>query len=103
MTADVTYPEGYDVWMQIPLDDREKLKKRLRRIEGQVRGLQQMIDDGRDCNDVLTQFAAANRALSKAGYGFFAATMEQCRLHPDEAVESGYSPEAMEKMFLRLG
>ena len=103
MTTDITYPEGYDSWMQIPNDDREKLKKRLRRIEGQVRGLQQMIDDGRDCNDVLTQFAAANRALSKAGYGFFAATMEQCRLHPDEAVENGYSPEAMEKMFLRLG
>ena len=103
MTSDLPYPLGYDAWMQIPTEDREKLKKRLRRIEGQIRGLQQMIDDGRDCNDVLTQFAAANRALSKAGFGFFAATMEQCRIHPEEAVESGYSPEAMEKMFLRLG
>lgn len=102
MMRDNAYPPGYDEWMKIPSDDRDKLKKRLRRIEGQIRGLQQMIDDGRDCNDVLTQFAAANRALSKAGYGFFAATMEQCHLHPEEALESGYSPEAMEKMFLRL-
>ena len=45
-----------------------------------------MIDEGRDCNDVLTQFAAAHKAMSKAGFRFFAATMEQCRLHPDDAV-----------------
>lgn len=103
MSTSDQYPRGYDSWMQLPHDDRDKIKKRLRRVEGQLRGIQQMIDDGRDCNDVLTQFAAANRALSKAGYGFFAATMEQCRIHPEEALETGYSPEAMEKMFLRLG
>jgi hypothetical protein len=40
--------------------------------------------------------------LSKAGYRFFAATMEQCRLRPDEADANGYDPEALEKMFLRL-
>ena len=88
--------------MELPADDRDRITKRLKRIEGQLRGLQHMIEDGRDCNDVLTQFAAANRALSKAGYGFFAATMEQCRLHPDDALATGYSPEAMEKLFLRL-
>jgi DNA-binding FrmR family transcriptional regulator len=52
---------------------------------------------------VLTQFAAANRALSRAGFRFFSATMEECRLNPELADEQGYSPEALEKMFLRLG
>ena len=89
--------------MQIPQETRDDIIKRLRRIEGQVRGLQKMVEEGRDCNDTLTQFAAADRALSRAGFKFLSATMEQCRLHPDEANQSGYTPENLEKMFLRLG
>jgi DNA-binding FrmR family transcriptional regulator len=89
--------------MELKHQDRDDIVKRLRRVEGQLRGLQAMIDDGRDCNDVLTQFAAANRALSRAGFRFFSATMEQCRLNPEAANEKGYTPEALEKMFLRLG
>ncbi len=89
--------------MDIARESRQDIIKRLRRIEGQVRGLQKMVEEGRDCNDTLTQFAAADRALSRAGFKFLSATMEQCRLHPDEAVQSGYTPEALEKMFLRLG
>lgn len=88
--------------MDLPTDEREKIVNRLRRIEGQLRGIQAMVDEGRDCNDVLTQFAAAHKALSKAGFQFFAATMEQCRLHPDIADEKGYTSDRMEEMFLRL-
>jgi len=89
--------------MELDHQDRDDIVKRLRRVEGQLRGLQAMIDDGRDCNEVLTQFAAANRALSRAGFRFFSATMEQCRLNPEVAGEKGYTPQALEKMFLRLG
>ncbi len=89
--------------MDLQPTDRDDIIKRLKRAEGQLRGLQAMIDDGRDCNDVLTQFAAANRALSRAGFRFFSATMEECRNNPELADERGYSPEALEKMFLRLG
>ena len=88
--------------MDLPLEDREQIVKRLRRIEGQLRGLQTMVEEGRDCNDTLTQFAAAHRALSKAGFRFFAATMEQCRLNPEDAEIRGYTSERMEEMFLRL-
>lgn len=88
--------------MELPNEDRDKIIKRLRRVEGQLRGIQAMIDEGRDCNEVLTQFAAAHRAMSKAGFRFFAATMEQCRLHPELADSKGYSSERMEEMFLRL-
>ncbi len=89
--------------MDLQAEHHDDIIKRLKRVEGQIRGLQAMIDDDRDCNDVLTQFAAANRALSRAGFRFFSATMEQCRLNPELADEQGYSPEALEKMFLRLG
>ena len=44
-------------------DSKEALAKRLKRIEGQVRGLQRMIDEERYCIDVLTQISAVNAAL----------------------------------------
>lgn len=89
--------------MDLDQKERDDILKRLKRVEGQLRGIQAMIDDGRECNDVLIQFAAANRALSRAGFRFYSATMEQCRLNPDLAEEQGYTPEVLEKMFLRLG
>jgi CsoR family transcriptional regulator, copper-sensing transcriptional repressor len=47
----------------IQSDSKEALAKRLKRIEGQVRGLQRMIDEERYCIDVLTQISAVNAAL----------------------------------------
>ncbi len=46
-------------------DDKARVLARLRRIEGQVRGLQRMVDEDVYCIDVLTQVSAANRALQK--------------------------------------
>ena len=43
--------------------DKDALKKRLHRIEGQVRGIERMVDDDRYCIDILTQIAAVNTAL----------------------------------------
>lgn len=43
--------------------DREALLKRLRRVEGQVRGIQRMVDEDEYCIDILTQISAANKAL----------------------------------------
>ena len=50
------------------LDDEalDAIQKRLRRIEGQVRGLQKMCDQGRDCDEVLTQMTATIRAMESA-------------------------------------
>ncbi len=79
-----------------------ELQKRLRRAEGQIRGIQAMIDDGRECTDVVTQFAAAIRAVEQAGFKYFAATMAQCALDPEKAAANGYSPEKLEKLFLQL-
>jgi CsoR family transcriptional regulator, copper-sensing transcriptional repressor len=45
-------------------DTKRQIRNRLRRIEGQVRGLQKMIDDGTYCVDVITQTSAVKRALS---------------------------------------
>jgi CsoR family transcriptional regulator, copper-sensing transcriptional repressor len=49
--------------MQGYAENKEAVQKRLRRIEGQVRGLQRMVDEDSYCIDVLTQISAVNRAL----------------------------------------
>jgi CsoR family transcriptional regulator, copper-sensing transcriptional repressor len=48
--------------------DKEALKKRLHRIEGQVRGIERMVDDDRYCIDILTQIAAVRTALESLGF-----------------------------------
>jgi CsoR family transcriptional regulator, copper-sensing transcriptional repressor len=51
----------------VPAETKDALAKRLRRIEGQVRGLQKMVDEERYCADVLTQIASVQEALRGVG------------------------------------
>ena len=75
---------------------------RLRRVEGQIRGIQGMLEEGRDCSDVITQFSASMRALEHAGYKYFAATMAMCATDPERATIEGYDPVRLEKLFMQL-
>jgi DNA-binding FrmR family transcriptional regulator len=62
--------------------NRESPKKdillRLKRIEGQMRGLQRMVEEGVSCSEILTQVAAATAALKKAGMTIVEGYMEEC-------------------------
>ncbi len=53
--------------LHVPADTKDALSKRLRRIEGQVRGLQKMVDDERYCADILMQIASVQEALRAVG------------------------------------
>ena len=88
--------------MELNEETRSEILKRLRRVEGQVRGIYGMIDDDRDCGEVVTQFSAAIRALEQSGVKYLAAAFAQCALDPDAAAANGYSPERLEKLFLQL-
>ncbi len=57
---------------------RDELKARLRKIEGQVRGVEKMIDDDRYCIDVLTQIAAVQAALDKVALGLLDGHVAHC-------------------------
>lgn len=48
-------------------DSKEDIIKRLKRIEGQIKGIQKMIDEEKQCVDILTQVAAARAAINKVG------------------------------------
>lgn len=78
------------------------VRRRLRRAEGQLRGVIGMLDAGRDCSDVLTQLAAVTHALHRAGYAMLAGGLEQCLTAPaDGAREQNVA--RLEKIFLALG
>jgi DNA-binding FrmR family transcriptional regulator len=59
-------------------DDKEAVQKRLRRIEGQVRGLQRMVEEDRYCIDVLEQISAATRALQSVALQLLDDHMAHC-------------------------
>jgi DNA-binding FrmR family transcriptional regulator len=72
---------------------------RLRRAQGQLTGVIAMIENGRDCADVVTQLAAVSRALDRAGFKIVASGLRQC-LTSDS--ESSMTEEQMEELFLSL-
>ncbi len=57
---------------------KEDYIKRLRRIEGQVRGLQRMVDEGTYCIDILTQISSTTNALQKVGLGLLDEHLHHC-------------------------
>ncbi len=65
----------------------ESLQKRLRRIEGQVRGLQRMIAEGRACDEVLTQMTATKRAMESAAAMFLKEYVAVCAAEVAEGQE----------------
>jgi DNA-binding FrmR family transcriptional regulator len=74
--------------------DKDAYLKRLRRIEGQVRGLQRMVDEDVYCIDVLTQVSAVTRALQAVALGLLEDHLGHC---VTQAIEQG-GPEAGEKV-----
>lgn len=72
-------------------DDKQALLARLRRVEGQIRGLQRMVDEDAYCIDVLTQVSAASKALQSVAVELLDDHLRHCVAH---AVESGDSAES---------
>ena len=63
---------------------KDQLRQRLRRIEGQVRGLQRMVDEERYCIDVLTQISAVHAALDKVALGLLDDHARHCVIGSDD-------------------
>ncbi|MBB5916219.1 DNA-binding FrmR family transcriptional regulator [Nocardia transvalensis] len=74
---------------------------RLRRAQGQLGGVIAMIEQGRDCKDVVTQLAAVSRALDRAGFKIVATGLREC-LTGESADGEPMSEAELEKLFLAL-
>lgn len=81
----------------IPRTDEEKqaVVNRLKRIEGQVRGIQRMIEEDRYCVDVLVQISAITAALKKVGYTVSERHMKHCVSH---AIADGEGDAAIKEL-----
>ena len=85
--------------MNVDPDTLTAALNRLRRAQGQLGGVIRMIEEGRECADVVTQLAAVSRALDKAGFAIIATNLQQCIIAGDEA---SLDKEKLEKLFLSL-
>jgi DNA-binding FrmR family transcriptional regulator len=61
-----------------------------------------MMDEGRDCRDVVTQTSAATKALEQVGFKIVSAGVAYCVQHPDDGAAEGYPLEAVQRMFMKL-
>jgi DNA-binding FrmR family transcriptional regulator len=87
--------------MNIPSSELADVVNRLKRIEGQIGGVIRMIEGGRDCAAVVTQLAAASKALNRAGFAVISTGMRHC-----STAEDGETREVdlreLERLFLSL-
>src|SRR3954467_629142 len=77
MATPTTPARGYS-------NDKDQLIRRLRRIEGQTRGLQKMVEEDRWCPDILQQIAAARAALDKVALGLASGHVQHCMAMSDD-------------------
>lgn len=75
---------------------------RLRRAHGQLAGVIAMIEQGRDCKDVVTQLAAVSKALDRAGFKIVATGLRDCLTGENAEGAEPLSVEELEKLFLAL-
>ena len=84
--------------MQLEAEELKAARDRLMRAQGQIMGIVKMIDEGRDCTELLTQLSAASTALTRAGFSIIATGMAHCGTD----AEGTANREALEKAFLKL-
>ena len=75
---------------------------RLRRAQGQLAGVISMIEQGRECKDVVTQLAAVSKALDRAGFKIVATGLRECLTGNAEEGRAPMTEAELEKLFLSL-
>ena len=88
-----------DLTMNVDPDTLSAALNRLRRAQGQLAGVIRMIEEGRECADVVTQLAAVSKALDRAGFAIIATSLQECIIHGESAE---LDKEKLEKLFLSL-
>ena len=85
--------------MELDAAEMQSVVRRLNRARGQLGGIVKMIEDGRDCREIVTQLAAVSKAVDRAGFAVIATGLRECLTNPEgEAMDV----DEMEKLFLSL-
>lgn len=85
--------------MQLDPVEMRPVLNRIKRAQGQLAGVARMLEEGRECEDVVTQLAAVSKALDRAGFAIVAAGLQQCIT---EGGTDSLDTKKMEKLFLSL-
>lgn len=85
--------------MQLDSEAMKPVVNRIKRAQGQLAGVVRMLEEGRECEDVVMQLAAASKALDKAGFAIVASGLQQCIA--DGGTDT-LDAKKMEKLFLSL-
>ena len=88
------YCEGHRTKMRSE-EEHKKLMNRLKRIEGQVRGVEKMLDENAYCPDIMVQISAINNALNSFNKELLASHMKSCVV---EDIEAGKGDEAIDEL-----
>jgi DNA-binding FrmR family transcriptional regulator len=88
--------------MRFPEEVTQDALNRFRRAEGQLRGVQRLLEEGADCKDVITQISAVQAALHRAGLRLMASGMRYCIVNPQAVESEGMTVDDMENLFLTL-
>ncbi|MBS3957380.1 MAG: metal-sensitive transcriptional regulator [Clostridiales bacterium] len=86
--TDIEHPATTDA-------ERKRIINRLKRLEGQIRGLQMMVESGKDCEDVLTQIMAAKSALNQVGLHIIGHSMKRCLIDTENRTRDELIDEAI--------
>ncbi|MGW8885757.1 metal-sensitive transcriptional regulator [Streptomyces sp. NPDC055749] len=89
--------------LDMAADELRSVLNRLRRAQGQLNAVIRMIEEGRDCEDVITQMAAVSRALDRAGFAIIATGLQNCLADgAAEPADRERMRARLEKLFLSL-
>ncbi|WP_323791191.1 metal-sensitive transcriptional regulator [Nocardioides sp.] len=86
--------------MDLQPDEMKAIITRMKRANGHLASVIRMMEEGSDCESVLTQLAAVNKAISRSGYAIVATGLQNCLMDGD-GVDS-VDVQKMEKLFLAL-
>jgi DNA-binding FrmR family transcriptional regulator len=81
-------------------DQIQAITKRLKRAHGQMAAVVRMLEEGRSCEDVVTQMAAVGKAINTAAFTLIAASLKECIADPE--IDSDLVTEKLQKLFLSL-
>ena len=86
--------------MKLDATDLATVTRRLKRAQGQIGGIIKMIEDERDCQEIVTQLAAVSKALDRVGFAVIAASLKQCLTQDPDSEH--LDTAAVERLFLSL-
>ena len=84
--------------MQLDNTELAPVVNRLKRAQGQLAAVTRMLEEGRDCKDIITQLSAVSKAVDRAGFAIIASGLEQCLTSEDPTLDR----KEMEKLFMSL-